>query len=173
MAAFDDRLHPLLAGEDRAAVHPHPARPADHHPAALAVRERPVVAVLDDVEHVEQAGPLGRLDLVGLQLALAVLVDAPDLERDVHRRALPGMDSGFAHLGSVTVLGIVSVGVISSKPPDPTRSEPNRRHHGFSSAAPSEASHSRSINLLNSSWETTSSGGGASMFTGTPKSYRS
>ena len=56
--------HPLLAGEHGGAVHAHPARAADHHPAALPERERPVDLVLDDVEHVEQARPLGRLDLV-------------------------------------------------------------------------------------------------------------
>ena len=50
--------HPHLAGEHRGAVHPHPAGAADHHPAALAVGERAVVAVLDDVEDVEQRRPL-------------------------------------------------------------------------------------------------------------------
>ena len=49
---------------DGGAVHPHATRAADHHATALAVRERAVVAVLDDVEHVEQRHPLGRLDLV-------------------------------------------------------------------------------------------------------------
>ena len=60
-----------LAGEHGRAVHAHPARAADHHPAALAVGERPVVLVLDDVEAVEQRRLLGRVDLVLLQLALA------------------------------------------------------------------------------------------------------
>jgi hypothetical protein len=86
VARVDDRLHPLLAGEHGSAVHPHPARAADHHPAALPVRERPVVAILDDVEHVEETSPLGGLDLVGDELPLARLaVDAPDLQRDLHR----------------------------------------------------------------------------------------
>ena len=58
------RLHALLAGQDCAPVHPHPAGAADHHPAALAVGERPIVLVLDQVEHVEQARPLGRVDLI-------------------------------------------------------------------------------------------------------------
>src|SRR3712207_7248724 len=35
VSALGNRFHPLLAGEDRAAVHPHPARAADHHAAAL------------------------------------------------------------------------------------------------------------------------------------------
>ena len=39
-----------------------------------------------DVENVEQAGPLGRLDLVAPEHALArVGVEPPDLQRDVHR----------------------------------------------------------------------------------------
>src|SRR6266511_2802717 len=105
VARLDDRLHPLLAGEDRPAVHAHPAGAADHHPAALAVSERPVVAVLDDVEDVEQARPLGRLDLVGAQLALARLaVDAPDLERDVHRRTRAGVHGSLGHFDSLMAL---------------------------------------------------------------------
>ena len=68
---LDDRLHARLAGEHGAAVHAHAARAADHHAAALAVGERAVDAVLDDVEHVEQRRPLGRLDLVRLERALA------------------------------------------------------------------------------------------------------
>ena len=76
----DDRLHARLAGEHGGAVHAHAARAADHHPAALAVRERAVDAVLDDVEHVEQRHPLGRVDLVLLQRAVARRrVVAPDL----------------------------------------------------------------------------------------------
>src|SRR5687767_1577483 len=146
MAALDDRLHPLLAGEDRAAVHAHPAGAADHHPAALAVRERPVVAVLDDVEDVEQAGPLGRFDLVGLQLPLAVLVDAPDLERDVHRRPFPGMDGSFAHSGS-------SISRRTSA-------------HELLSSGPSEQSFS--ISRMNSSMERTWLADGASASTSSP-----
>src|SRR5918911_3725556 len=90
MPGLDDRLHALLAREHGPAVHAHAARAADHHPAALAVRERAVVLVLDQVEHVEEAGPLRRLDLVFAQRALARLrVEAPDLERDVHYPLLP------------------------------------------------------------------------------------
>jgi hypothetical protein len=101
VAALDDRLHPLLAGEDRSAVHAHPAGAADHHPAALTVGER----------HVEQARPFGRLELVADEVALAVLVDAPDLERDIHRRPVPGVDvGGFGHF--LSVVGTVSVGEI-------------------------------------------------------------
>src|ERR1041385_906909 len=43
---------PGLAGEGGGPAHPQPAGAADHHPAALAVRERAVVTVLDDVEAV-------------------------------------------------------------------------------------------------------------------------
>ena len=64
VARLGDVVHPRLAGEHGRAVHAHPARAADHHPAALAIRERPVVLVLDDVEDVEQRRPLGRVDLV-------------------------------------------------------------------------------------------------------------
>src|SRR5207237_1318844 len=92
-----DRLHALLAGEDRAAVHAHPTRAADHHPATLAIGERAVDLVLDQVEDVEQARPLGRVDLVGLEAPLAGLaVDPPDLDRDLHRPGF-GMDCGFGH----------------------------------------------------------------------------
>src|SRR5204863_6776047 len=72
---------------------------ADHHPAALAVRERSVVAVLDDVEDVEQGCPVGRLDVVALQLSLAGLaVEAPDLERHLdRRRAGCGCKLGVGH----------------------------------------------------------------------------
>ncbi len=84
VARVGDRLHALLAGEDGAAVHAHPAGAADHHPAALAVGERAVVLVLDQVEHVEQAGPLGRVHLVLAQGLLARFrVEPPDLERYV------------------------------------------------------------------------------------------
>src|SRR5712691_3326328 len=79
-----DVVHPRLAGEHCAAVHAHPARAADHHPAALAVRERPVVTVLDDVEDVQQRRPFGRVHLVFPKRALARLrVVAPDLQGDV------------------------------------------------------------------------------------------
>ena len=89
----------VLQASTARAVHAHPARAADHHPAALAVRERAVDLVLDDVEDVEQRRPLGRLDLVLLQLALAgPAVVAPDLERDVHRRrAGRRSDCGVSH----------------------------------------------------------------------------
>ena len=81
MAGVDDRLHALLAGEHRPTVHAHPAGAADHHPAALAVRERAVEAVLDDVEAVEETRPLGRLELVQLQRPLADSGSIPpDLE---------------------------------------------------------------------------------------------
>ena len=50
----DEVVDPHLAGEDGAAVHAHPARAADHHPAALPVGERAVDLVLDGVEGVEQ-----------------------------------------------------------------------------------------------------------------------
>src|SRR5712691_12111106 len=51
-----DAVHPRLAGEHGGAVHAHPARAADHHAAALAVRERPVLTVLDDVEYFKDRG---------------------------------------------------------------------------------------------------------------------
>ena len=87
MAAARDVVHARLAGEHRGAVHAHAARAADHHPAALPVGERAVVAVLDDVEAVEQRHPVGRLELVQLQLALPGRARGPpDLERDVDRR---------------------------------------------------------------------------------------
>ena len=82
-----DVVHARLAGKDGGTVHAHAAGAADHHPAALAIRERAVVLVLDDVEHVEERHPVGRLDLVALQLLLTGLrVVAPDLQRDVDRR---------------------------------------------------------------------------------------
>ena len=78
--------HARLAGEDGRAVHAHAARAADHHPAALAVRERAVVPVLDDVEDVEQRRPVRRVDLVLAQRTLAGdRVVAPDLEGHLHR----------------------------------------------------------------------------------------
>src|SRR6266568_4135123 len=87
MTGLRNVVHARLAGEDGGTVHAHPARAADHHPAALAIRERAVVLVLDDVEHVEQRHPVGRLHLVTLQLLLAGLgVIAPDLQRNVDRR---------------------------------------------------------------------------------------
>src|SRR6185437_12977757 len=81
-----DVVHPHLAGEHGGAVHPHAARAADHHPAALTVGERAVVAVLDDVEAVEERRLLGSLDLVLAQGAVAYRrVVAPDLESDLHQ----------------------------------------------------------------------------------------
>ena len=71
----------VLFREHGRAVHAHAARAADHHPAALAVRERPVVPVLDDVEAVEERRLLRRADLVLLEGALARRrVVAPDLQ---------------------------------------------------------------------------------------------
>ena len=43
VARLGDVDHPRLAREHGRAVHAHAARAADHHPAALAIRERPVV----------------------------------------------------------------------------------------------------------------------------------
>src|SRR4029077_1009725 len=75
-----------LACEHRGAVHAHAARAADHHAAALAVRERAVDLVLDDVESVEQRRPLGRVELVLAQRALpGGRVVTPDLEGDLHQ----------------------------------------------------------------------------------------
>ncbi len=85
-----DVVHARLAREHRRAVHAHAAGAADHHPAALAVGERAVVLVLDDVEAVEERRLLGRVDLVLLQLALAgTRVEPPDLETDLHPLVLP------------------------------------------------------------------------------------
>jgi hypothetical protein len=85
VAGLRDVVHPRLAGEHGGAVHAHAARAADHHPAALAIGERAVVAVLDDVEGVEERRLLGRVDLELLQLPLAGLrVEAPDLQTDLH-----------------------------------------------------------------------------------------
>src|SRR5207344_3360422 len=83
-------------------VHPHPARAADHHAAALAVGERPVDLVLDDVEDVEEARPLRGLDLEVLELPLARLgIESPDLEGYVHTvslvRALLRLPLGRTH----------------------------------------------------------------------------
>src|SRR5581483_3790881 len=67
----------------------HSARAADHHPAALAVGERPVVVVLHDVEAVEEGRLLRRVDLELLELALAgARVEAPDLQADLHPAAI-------------------------------------------------------------------------------------
>src|SRR6266508_408349 len=86
VAPLDDRLHPLLAREDRASVHAHAARAADHHATALAEAERAVDLVLDDIEDVEEARPFRSLHVVVLERALAGLrVEAPDLEGDVHQ----------------------------------------------------------------------------------------
>src|SRR5205807_9542018 len=73
---------PRLARQDAGAVHPHAARATDHHPAALTVRERPVVSVLDDVEDVEKRHPLRCLDLVfGERPSTGFGVEAPELQR--------------------------------------------------------------------------------------------
>src|SRR5439155_15924024 len=79
--------HARLAREHRGAVHAHAAGAADHHPAALAVRERSVELVLDDVEAVEERRLLGRVELVLAQRALAGrTVIPPDLQTDLHQR---------------------------------------------------------------------------------------
>ncbi len=84
----DEVEDPRLAGQHRAAVDAHPAGAADHHAAALAVGERPVDLVLDDVERVEERRLLGDVDLVRLERALARRgVVAPDLELDLHAAA--------------------------------------------------------------------------------------
>src|SRR5205823_6785586 len=106
VARLRDLVHAGLAGEHGRAVHPHPARAADHHPAALPVRERPVVTVLDDVEHVEERHPLGRIDLVLAQGALARLRrDAPDLQRDLHLPTWLDTTTSDAG-GGVTLTGV-------------------------------------------------------------------
>ncbi len=82
----DEVEDPHLAGEHGAAVDPHPAGAADHHATALAVGERPVDLVLDDVEGVEERRLLGHVHLVRLERALARRgVVAPDLELDLHQ----------------------------------------------------------------------------------------
>ena len=88
-ALLGDVVHPHLAGEHGATVHPHAAGAADHHPAALAVGERPVVLVLDEVEAVEQRRLLGCVDLVLLEGAVAGLrVVPPDLQAHLHQYVL-------------------------------------------------------------------------------------
>ena len=67
---FGDLVHARLARKNGGAVHAHAAGAADHHPAALAVRERAVDLILDDVEHVEQRRPVRRVDLVVAQRLL-------------------------------------------------------------------------------------------------------
>ena len=85
LARLRDLVHPHLAREHGGAVHAHAARAADHHPAALPVRERAVVLVLDDVETVEERRLLRRVELVLLQRALARgRVEAPDLQGNLH-----------------------------------------------------------------------------------------
>ena len=85
VAGVRDVVHPHLAGEHGAAVHPHPAGAADHHPAALAVGERAVVAVLDDVEAVEERRLLGRVELVlAERLVAGGRVVTPDLQGNLH-----------------------------------------------------------------------------------------
>jgi hypothetical protein len=85
MAGLGDLVHPRSAGEDGGAVHAHAAGAANHHPAALAIGERAVDAILDDVEDVEQCRPVGRVDLVVLERTIAGRrVESPDLERDLH-----------------------------------------------------------------------------------------
>ena len=86
LAGLRDVVHARLAREHGGAVHAHAARAADHHPAALPVRERPVLPVLDDVEAVEQRRLLGRVELVLLQRAVAGgRVVPPDLQRNFHQ----------------------------------------------------------------------------------------
>ena len=85
VAVRDEVGDPRLAGEHGAAVDAHAARAADHHPAALAVRERAVDLVLHDVERVEQRRLVGDVDLVRPERALAGgRVVAPDLQLDLH-----------------------------------------------------------------------------------------
>src|SRR5579885_3374392 len=106
VAGLCDVVHARLARENRGSVHAHAARTADHHAAALAVGERPVVAVLDDVEAVEERRLLGRVDLVLLQAPLARRrVEAPDLEGDLHQGSLvvrPVRSSVWSAGGTVT-----------------------------------------------------------------------
>ncbi len=99
VAVRDDVRDPRLAREHGAPVDAHAARAADHHPAALAVRERAVDLVLDDVERVEQRRFVGDVDLVRLEGAVARGgVVAPDLQLDLHagsiRSSLRGAPSG-------------------------------------------------------------------------------
>ena len=80
-----DVQHSRLAGEHGGPVHSHAARAADHHAAALAVRERAVVAVLDDVEAVEKRRLFGSVDLVLPKHPLAACrIEPPDLEAYLH-----------------------------------------------------------------------------------------
>ena len=104
-ALLRDVVHARLAREHRRAVHAHPARAADHHAAALAVRERAVDLVLDDVEAVEERRLVRRVDLVVAQRALARgRVEPPDLQ-------------GYLHGPSLRVRGCSS----SSRRPSPPR----------------------------------------------------
>ena len=90
LAGLRDVVHAHLAREHCRAVHAHPARAADHHPAALPVGERAVVAVLDDVEAVEERRLVGGVDLVLAERALAGgRVVPPDLQRNLHSASQP------------------------------------------------------------------------------------
>ncbi len=94
LARLRDVVHAHLAGEHGSAVHAHAAGAADHHPAALPVRERAVDLVLDDVEAVEERRLLGSVDLVLLQGAVAARgVVPPDLEGNLHSLSLPVQES--------------------------------------------------------------------------------
>ena len=85
MAVCDDVGDARLAGEHRAAVDAHPAGAADHHPAALAVRERAVVAILDDVEAVQERRLLRGIELVlAERLVAGGRVVPPDLQGNLH-----------------------------------------------------------------------------------------
>src|SRR5439155_17038891 len=85
-AGLRDVVHARLAGEDSRAVHPHAARAADHHAAALPIGERAVHLVLDDVEAVEERRLVRRVELVFLERAIAAgRVVAPDLQGNLHR----------------------------------------------------------------------------------------
>ncbi len=101
-ALLRDVVHARLAREHSRPVHAHAARAADHHPAALPVRERAVVLVLDDVEAVEERRLFRRVDLVLPQRALARgRVVPPDLQSHLHQYFLSSGSHFVTRTGAV------------------------------------------------------------------------
>jgi len=84
-ALLRERRHRRLARQDGGPVHPHSAGAAHGHAAALAIGDRAIDRVLDDVEDVEERRRLGSVDRELLQPALVgVRVVALDLEGELH-----------------------------------------------------------------------------------------
>ena len=94
--ALAELLEAELAGEPVAAVDEHRVRAAHAVRARPAEGQRPVLLVLDAVEQVQDAIPLGvRLDRVRLPVRLLVTlgIEAKDPKVDLHRQYTRGLGS--------------------------------------------------------------------------------